>query len=500
VTQADVDGSFRLRGLGRNHALGAFAPGYAPAFLERLYFLAPADGELEVRVTLVLDRPGHTLAGRVLDRDGNPLEGARVAIGARSSAISVRPDGREELWPRARLSWTDENGRFGAPWVELDAVHVLAPDHALARAEARAVIGELLVRLEGGATIEGTVRASDGRPVPAARVAVYRAGALGIAASPFELPSTRTGADGAYRLEHVPSGEVELVAGFDGLGAGPRIGVRATRACADGEYVRWDLELVAARAITGRVVDPAGIPLGGRTILVSNESVMKSLTTDAEGAFAFTPNDPGGEWTFTLTGAGGVLDQREHVHVGDEVELVAIVHQGRIRGGFSDRAGLVRVGERVRAVRAAAGDELMIVETDVDASGAFAFEEVASGRYRVIILSGERELVRSPWFDLGDGGTLELDWLETRLPGSLELTCSLPMGIELAELRAWLLDPESPGSGWCIRLEVRQERLVAEGVQAGRYLLRVTGEGLVAKEVELELVAGEVLRFALDLR
>lgn len=413
VAITGADGSFRLRSLGSDQMLGAFAPGYAPAFLERLQLLAPVAGEHELRVTLVLDREGYTLAGCVLDHEGRPVDRARVAIGTKGNVVA-------DHWrPRARLLWTDAEGRFEAPWLESEVpaggVQVLAADHALARVEFPEEDAELVVHLGVGVTIEGVVTDADGEPVSGADVTVFRAGGIEPESSPFRLPRVRTGEDGSYRLEHVPAGQVELTAGVGNTTGRQPAGASGTRELTDGALVRWDFELVRSPTITGHVLDPEGNPVPGRPVIVNSERrIVTGVVSDANGAFTFTPDEPDAEWSLAVYGGNEVLDQRDHVRVGDDVVLVAREHHGRILGGFTDRAGLAREGERLRVWREAESDLLPLAESSLDAQGAFAFEGVAPGRYRVTIVSGERPLVTGTWFDLAEDQTVDLGWLETQ--------------------------------------------------------------------------------------
>lgn len=496
VARTGSDGGFRLRGLDENQALSAFAPGFAPASLERLSLKALAPGERELRVTLVLDRAGHALHGRVLDPDGAPVSAALVALGTRGNHASG-----DVYRPRARTLVTDEDGRFHAGWIEpaesvgvpCILVHVLAPGFALARVARSEPGEELLVGLEHGAMITGVVRDAGGQPVADAAVVVARAGEVELEESPFSLPSTRTDGGGGYRIEHVPPGEVELGA----FSADSRRGTNETRVVVDGEQTRWDLALGAARVIIGRVVDEEGVGQAQRHVMVSDGSGISALTSDAEGGFVFTPGSSGEAWDFALMGTSGVLDRQDGVALGAEVVLVARAQHASIRGGFGDRAELARAGDRVVASLSGEAAVQVTFEAELDAHGAFAFEQVVPGRYQVAIQSGEDALVRSPWFDVAENETVELDWLETRSPGSLALECALPNGVELSSVRAWLREP---GGSSVLGLEPSDGRLRAASLQPGRYRLEAGGEGLALHQEELEVRAGEELRLALTLQ
>jgi RNA polymerase sigma-70 factor (ECF subfamily) len=498
VTRARADGGFRLRALGARQALSAFAPGFAPALLASLHTKVPAPGEHGLHITLVLERAGHALRGRVQAPDGAPVAGALVAAGTRGNWAF----GGTGMRPRARVGVTDARGAFDAGWIDADwpgglanfPVHVLAPGFALARVAPGAPGEELLVTLTPGATVEGFVRDAAGAPLAAALVAVERAGEIGITGSPFGLPSTRTDGAGGYLLEHVPPSEIELIAGVEDALAG----ARETRVLADGARVRWDLMLSEPRAIRGRVLDATGAGLAGRDVLVSSEDVTTGVTSGADGAFVFAPTEPGGAWDLVLIGTGGVLDRRSGVPLGAEVELVERVVVGTVRGTFVDRAGLVPAGERCSARLACVSELLVEFGAALDGEGAFVFEGVVPGRHQVVIECAEVVLVRSPWFELAEGEQLDLGTLETRAPGAIAIECALPAKADAGTVRGSLANPEGDMGAPVVLAHEGGVWRAAE-IVPGRYRLQLAGAGLATHLQELEIRSGEELHLALAL-
>jgi hypothetical protein len=416
VARSDRAGRFALRALDASQALGAFAPGFAPAFLEKLDTKDVRVGE--VAITLVLDRAGFELRGRVVDPAGVPVAGARVALGTRGNRVGPgRIPGVSGWRPRARMLVATEDGDFRA-WIGLDArmssipLHVQAPGFALARldVEEQPGPGEThVVRLEVGATIEGVVRDAAGEPVAGAHVSVLRAGTIEFAGSPLSLPFARSASDGEFRLAHVPSGEVELVAGTDD----PRVGCTEVRRLADGASERWDLVLGVSRAITGRVVDAAGAGLAGRGVLVRAGNAMSGVTSDAQGRFTFVPDGETEEHVFELISEGGTLDRVEGVRAGAEIVLVERPHAAVVTGGFTDRAGRALPGERLLAALRSEDADHFSVQNWLGELGQFEFPGVAPGRYRVAIQSGDLKIAESPAFTVAEGAVVELEWLES---------------------------------------------------------------------------------------
>jgi RNA polymerase sigma-70 factor (ECF subfamily) len=495
VARSALDGSFRLRALDREQSLGAYAPGFAPAFLERLLTRENAPGENEVHVTLVLDRPGTELRGRVLDPDGRPVAGARVALGTKGNRV------RGNEWrARARLITTDADGRFAMGWLESDAragvmlypLHVLAEGYAIARVLEDEVLaalgGELVVRLQIGAMLEGRIVDEAGNLVGNALVAVKEDPEDIEFSCPFEFPSTHTHAGGTYALACVRPGEVRLTAVLE---TDRTRGAEELRTLVDGAHERWDLRLGPARVIRGRVVDANGAGLASRTVLVTNDHGGTTVESDATGAFVYEPKMGGEEWSFALLGTSGVIDQRDPVRIGDEIVLVAREPTGRVRGGFTDRAGRTHAGEQVLACIEADAGPLFQVQAYLDAQGAFVFEGVAPGRYQVTIQCGEQNaVVHSPSFDVTEGETVELDWLETKKPSSISVACTLPSGVSLAAVNAYLLAPAAEN---VVALRPADGLLCAAEIEPGRYRLCLGGEGLATVHEDLELRAGEEL-------
>jgi len=415
VARAGPDGTFRLQGLGEDLSLAAYAPGFAPSSLARMRTRVAAAGADEVQVTLVLERAGTVLAGRVIDPLGRVVEGALVALGTQGNVV------RGEEWsPQARTLTTDAEGRFTLPWIapqrergRVFDLHVLAEGHALAfvpEEEVRAALGhELVVRLAPGATIVG--RATDRSGQALARVRVEVRGPTDGRASPFRLPSARSDADGRFVLAHVAAGEVRLRAWLE---ADLGLGAEEQRFVAEGAREPWDLVLGPARVIRGRVVDGEGNGLAGRSVLCMSEGGGTSLESGSDGRFVFAPSIPGEEWVLALLGPGGVVDRRGGLRFGAEVVLVDRAHAGRVLGGFSDRGGLAQEGQQLVATLTSDDEELRLqLQAEVDAQGAFAFDGVRPGRYQVAVASGEREIAWSSWFELADGATLTLEWLES---------------------------------------------------------------------------------------
>lgn len=224
------------------------------------------------------------LSGRVVDADGEPVV---------SAWLSARPLDRE-AWQAMRTSArTDEDGRFLID--NLDP----GPTTLMVRAEgfqpfeltglelvAGQELGDVDVVLKRGATIVGTVRDADGRPVAQARVMIQRMSGGG------GMMSTRgeeTDADGRFRLTGVAAGPAILVV----QDASRRETKKSIEIRSGSQTV--DLAFEEGVEVSGRVVDPDGAPVAGANVFLepaftSGRAIYRSssgLQTAADGSFTF---------------------------------------------------------------------------------------------------------------------------------------------------------------------------------------------------------------------
>lgn len=196
-------------------------------------------------VTIRMSRDWAALAGKVIDTDGRPVEGATIArhhFGGR---------------PVPGLSaTTDANGRFklniriitkpdGTQWeVRFNVLH---PDHPETAATAGALPADVVVTLPDGCLVTGqVVDTISGAPAAGAIVSARRVDDFG---EPFAI----TDADGRFRLS-VTEGQYHFVAY-----AKDRVCVALTdRECLAGKHVELPpLTLIGGGFISGQVVNTA---------------------------------------------------------------------------------------------------------------------------------------------------------------------------------------------------------------------------------------------------
>ncbi|MBN1417660.1 MAG: carboxypeptidase regulatory-like domain-containing protein [Planctomycetes bacterium] len=243
-------GAYLLRAV-----LAGFAEGRASAALE--------DGETLVR-DFVLDK-GATIAGRVTDDGGRPIEGVLI----RCLAAGIPPDLYE--------SHSDADGAYVVPGVHLGetyAVTAFHPDRAsLTHAEVEAGLEGVDFVLPEGVDVGGRVRdAASGAPVKDFTVQL---------AGPSPRAERALAADGSFRIRHVVPGTYKIEIDAEGY-------LREPIQVDVGPEGRADivLSLRRGRTITGMVVDAGtGSPLGGVNVTVSPDD-RQGRTQEETGIFA----------------------------------------------------------------------------------------------------------------------------------------------------------------------------------------------------------------------
>ncbi|MHC5020314.1 MAG: carboxypeptidase regulatory-like domain-containing protein [Planctomycetota bacterium] len=220
---------------------------------------------------------GTTLRGRVRDaRTGGPIAGAKVAIGG---------DGGFDV------GRTDEDGRYEFTGIANRGLEMFVEAAGYPTAQRRVPrdaeqqVLQFDVELEPGLVLRGrVVSAADGRGVAGARVLVLPEGA-GFA--PGGIPRTTTGADGRFEVRGVstdPRGMGRVEVRVDGEDASSRKPAAVTMPVlvsapgyAQGEPHRvtitageqpapFDVPMLVAARVRGRVVDADGTPVAGAVI------------------------------------------------------------------------------------------------------------------------------------------------------------------------------------------------------------------------------------------
>jgi uncharacterized GH25 family protein len=488
VTTA-ADGSFALAGFEpeRTVALHVSRGGYGKASVEVVPPLAAP-----LAITL---HPASALSGRVVDRAGRPVGGARVRL-----EVERRRGSGMTRWSVGDDVGTDETGsfRFAAVDPGLALLTVVAPGFQTARvAELEVAAGADLegveIVLAPGAVVSGRVVNADGRPQAGATVGVL---------TPEDFPGTGTPTDGngAYRLDGVEPGPRRVAA----------TGPEGDRVVAELDVVagenRLDFRLPGGVEVAGRVVDEGRAPVVGAEVqllaLAGGGGGRRRAASGADGAFRF-PSVPDGKWIVAAAAAGfAPLFLPEPLVVAGRPRLdleVRLSAGGRIAGEVRGlrQGDLARV--RVSAMREGGGRGGTAVMLAGD--GRYRLSDLQPGRWRVsaMVVDSARRATGEVTVETGEEAILDLD---------------LPAGGELA-LSGRVRRAGEPRAGVGIvvdgvDVEARGEAVSAfdgtfrvAGLSAGRYELHAhdptTGGGyrdelVIESDREIEIViAGAVV-------
>ncbi len=328
--RADADGRFATR-MAPSQCVAAFRQGYGPSGTVYPRF-GPNPGPDPVEVVVRLAAAGGAAMVRVMGAAGRPLEGALVVVG---EEVPHFVDSMDVATPPAlrRVTGADGLATLSPLPTGSQDVQIRAPHHAPWRGKVEippAGEARLDVVLSAAATVTGVVRDDRGAAVEGALV--YHGDTAKLAGARC---STRT--DGGFSLEHLPIGQVEVVAWHETLGI-----AKATLTLNGGETTEWNPTLSRRPAITGIVWTENGKPAAGAyvTCYAAAASIASATTTAGEdGRFALGPLDAAGRYQVTAqirAASGGNIEiRRADVAPESDIELRArpdMAPTARLRG------------------------------------------------------------------------------------------------------------------------------------------------------------------------
>jgi hypothetical protein len=162
--------------------------------------------------------PEHTIAGIVVDADGNPVPGARVVASPDRGAETMRTGEAQ----------TGDDGRFTIDGVDagMHGVRAIARGHATAAVLALAGAKDVRIELGVSASIAGRVVDPDGKAVPAATIAVLQPAGL---VDRVVAVSSVFDAEGRFTIEDIAPGDYFVVAQAHGFAPSTKTAATAKR-------------------------------------------------------------------------------------------------------------------------------------------------------------------------------------------------------------------------------------------------------------------------------
>ena len=260
--------------------LYAYKSGYAASW----QYGVRCEPEASAGVRLVLPGPELVIRGLVVDAHERPIPAARVQV--ESADLKRRQDGDLIHWERHRNVRGDASGWFTivglVPGVHQLAVYAPGSIPSAETADGR-LGGEVEIRvvLAEAGEVTGIVRDEGGNPVPEAVLSYDLDERL-----PGSVArETRADPDGHFLIRSLPPGRHMIWA------QDPERSGRVCRAWVDvtaGTPAIWNPVLERANGIRVRVVDDAGIPMEGWSVLLmgKEDSRIRTAETGADGRAA----------------------------------------------------------------------------------------------------------------------------------------------------------------------------------------------------------------------
>lgn len=467
--------------------------------------LPPDDGREEVAPPAPAADPAIDPAIEVEPALGPRALGGRVRAAASGAPVTafrvgLLPERVGNEIPRcATRAFESEGGTF--VWDDLPAgrydVYVHADGYACERAATVEVLEdapgrELHAELRSGGEVTGwVVDAATGEPIAGAWVVSQSvAPAHGLSfdvalLQHFWLPtSTRTSADGRFRLEHVRAGEHELLVCADARGpAWLDVAVEEAHTADAGT-----LRLPAEGRVEGRVGGAAGEPRPGLQIVLTptedthDRTLFGHATTDEDGRFA-VGGLPGGVLLGILLENGGATPRVLPVLVEPGATARLDFSGGRagtrLAGRLLDGEGDPVPNQNLALFdlrKASSGHDW--IATTSDAEGAFRFEDLTGGDYALLRVDRDGAgLALADRLELPESGEVERTTrlATTRLEGrALDAVSGTPLAgaslvVERVEPEARYfagLTSSDPDGRWSF-----------DGFPAGTYVVTATTPG-----------------------
>lgn len=361
------DGAFVLEGAGEGmHLLTVKASGFAQAGLNQQAMgsmFGRMGGENEpdpdgpmVKVTAEQTEvrknisvvPGATIRGRVVDRNNNPVGGAKVTVnaGGNDMGMFTRMMG---LSPTSVL--TNAEGEFqidGAPPAEKTTLLARAEGFVDGSSEELRVttgseVTGVTIMLGTGGTLQGTVYGADGNPLSGASVRVINwtpnQGRQDFVPT-WQLQRAEaklSGDDGSFTVDGIKPGPI--LVGIDAPGHLMRVEknlVAAEGEVSGGHSFRLDRGMV----ISGRVVDEDGMPVACENIWINQQRQERNTipqptnsntSSSADGNFTLDRLPPG-TYDIRARADGYAPEVREGVAAGTTGVLITLQKGRKIAG------------------------------------------------------------------------------------------------------------------------------------------------------------------------
>ncbi|MCR9247865.1 MAG: carboxypeptidase-like regulatory domain-containing protein [bacterium] len=498
IGRTRADGTFRVPLFGAGY-LGARHRDFGAASMQHTLTL-PRDPSTGIaRVDFELGTSTLPVVGLVVDAAGRAVASARVRLSpCQSGGTIIRRAGAP--LPGAPVDLvTDRRGRFEARGLPPGPCYVEVLAAATRPAQCAAQFfdvparerGDWRIQTSAAATVFGTAGTASGSPL-AARVQIGAPGDL-------LFCEASTPRNGEFELFPLPAGRRRLVAQPLGSpGTSDRREVTTILTLGAGRSVRWDPRFPPAGAgleVHGRVRDEHDRPLANWTIVARQHESARTVQvmTDLSGSFripserdarfdllAYAPN---------AAPTGFAAATRRDVTAADGPTLLVVPRNAAgatVRGQLRTRDGEPVPGK----ISCWHNDRQQTVHLAADEHGAFEFTNVPPGT-AVLLFTYERFVAPARRLDLQPAQQLELGTITMAEGASVSgrvtrMDGSSPDAMEVAIITG--TDGQHLPGGY-VAGEYR-----FGSVPAGRHRLLVSGPGIAAAAVALDVTAGTDLQ------
>ncbi len=336
------------------------------------------------------------LHGRVVDKAGNPVGGARVAFKA---VMGGKPISSEQTAPIGEAT-ADDAGRFEIEVPAGDVKLIAEVGDVRGQAVLTGVVPgheppEVTIVLGAGAGIEGVVVDSRHAPAPAAEVHVTVTTGDG----PTRERIATTDDGGRFAFDHLASGNAMLEARGE-TGVSPPYLAKLR----DGHTKRGvELVLADAASIAGRVVDGKGAPVAGASVRATpakSTIPARPVTSGADGTFLLDALAAGTRHVVQARHEGyAAAFARNVVPPAEGIELV-MQSAGGIRGVVKGAGGARVASFQVQVERFVASDGAVrpgkVASRFSSDDGRFELDLVDPGRYDLVVTADGFAPTRPP--------------------------------------------------------------------------------------------------------
>lgn len=521
LTKSDEQGRFALEHIPPHVSLGAFARNHTRSALVDLDVVDTKRRPAEVTLQL-LDRGGQ-LAGIVVDQAGRPIANAIVGVGKQDGRLDMRGKRIIERWS-IRSTKTGSNGRFLLEGLlpGKTTMAVRKRGYGIWRSECEVLDQqdqEIRITLQRSGTLHGIVTNNAGEPFAGALIRSYdlEPGIPFIAGGQIDFEETfgyvATTADehGAYTLPDVTAGTAHVFVQKGGRYL--RMGEPVPYATAKlemppGGKVEWNPQVTNGRTVEGIVYYKDGHPMPNVFITLIDQKSGKQhvQTNNKDGVFTFVNLD---DTTYDVhvqvwnapKGApplerSGVVPDQGRVELHATFDKPVKLAKGTVTGRIDD-AGL-RIQNLQNAYVSLHHEERWFLEGDKLTDGSFQFDNVAPGKFRLVLKEGDTVLCVSDGHELQPGGQLDVGMLQTRPGGSVRIRVTRDAGTEACDPKVYFRKQGDVASS-SVALGIGNEKLVTS-LSPGTYQVSAYHKGMASVTASVTVAAGQTSNLSLHLK